>query len=117
VNNLRTDATILGAEFLTLPKTDGVTVNLIASANQLVFVEYGTVPGQYTLVTKPIDSTLASQGANAYLLSWTGGYAPYRVQTSPDLSTWTDVNTTLSHLYPLPTAEREFFRFIREVWA
>jgi hypothetical protein len=33
VNNLLTDATILGAEFLTLPKTDGVTVNLIASAN------------------------------------------------------------------------------------
>jgi arylsulfatase A-like enzyme len=53
VNNLLTDATILGAEFLTLPKTDGVTVNLIASANQQVFVEYGTAPGQYTLATTP----------------------------------------------------------------
>lgn len=53
VNNLLTDATILGAEFLTLPKTDGVTVNLIASANQEVFVEYGTAPGQYTLATTP----------------------------------------------------------------
>jgi arylsulfatase A-like enzyme len=53
VNNLLTDATILGAEFLTLPKTDGMTVNLIASANQQVFVEYGTAPGQYTLATTP----------------------------------------------------------------
>ncbi len=53
VNSALTDATILGAEFLTLPKTDGVTVNLIASANQQVFVEYGTAPGQYTLATTP----------------------------------------------------------------
>jgi arylsulfatase A-like enzyme len=53
VNNLLTDATILGAEFLTLPKTDGVTLNLIASVNQQVFVEYGTAPGQYTLATTP----------------------------------------------------------------
>ena len=35
------DSTILGAEFLTLPKTGGVTVNLNASANQEVFAEYG----------------------------------------------------------------------------
>jgi len=53
VNNLLTDATILGAEFLTLPKTDGVTLNLIASVNQEVFVEYGTQPGKYTLATTP----------------------------------------------------------------
>lgn len=53
VNNLLTDATILGAEFLTLPKADGVTLNLIASVNQQVFVEYGTSPGQYTTSTVP----------------------------------------------------------------
>ena len=53
VNNLLTDATIVGAEFLTLPKTDGVTLNLIASVNQQVFVEYGTAPGQYTASTTP----------------------------------------------------------------
>jgi len=53
VNNLLTDSTILGAEFLTLPKSDGVTLNLIASINQQVFVEYGTAPGQYTASTTP----------------------------------------------------------------
>ena len=53
VNNLLTDATILGAEFLTLPKSDGVTLNLIASINQQVFVEYGTASGQYTASTTP----------------------------------------------------------------
>lgn len=53
VNNLLTDATIVGAEFLTLPKSDGVTLNLIASVNQQVFVEYGTAPGQYTASTTP----------------------------------------------------------------
>ncbi len=47
MNNLLTDATIVGAEFLTLPKSDGVTLKLIASVNQQVFVEYGTTPGQY----------------------------------------------------------------------
>lgn len=41
VNDILTDATILSAEFLTLPKTDGVTVNLNASANQEVSAEYG----------------------------------------------------------------------------
>ncbi|MFZ4767046.1 MAG: sulfatase-like hydrolase/transferase, partial [Roseimicrobium sp.] len=53
VNNLLTDATFVGAEFLTLPKTDGITLNLVASANQEVFVEYGTQPGKYTLATTP----------------------------------------------------------------
>lgn len=54
MNNLLTDATIVGAEFLTLPKSDGVTLNLIASVNQQVFVEYGTAPGQYTASTTPV---------------------------------------------------------------
>ncbi len=53
VNNLLTDATILGAEFLTLPKSDGVTLNLIASVDQEVFVEYGMLPGKYTASTTP----------------------------------------------------------------
>ena len=41
VNNLLTDPTIVGAEFLTLPRSDGVTLNPIAAVN-------GTVPVQYT---------------------------------------------------------------------
>ena len=53
VNSLLTDATILGAEFLTLPKMDGITLNLIASVDQNAFVEYGTQPGKYTNATTP----------------------------------------------------------------
>lgn len=53
VNNLLTDATILGAEFLTLPKSDGVTLNLITAVNQDAYVEYGTQPGKYTATTTP----------------------------------------------------------------
>lgn len=60
VNNLLTNATIIGAEFLTLPKTDGVTLNLIASVDQNVFVEYGTQPGKYTLATTPTLFTIDS---------------------------------------------------------
>ncbi len=60
-NGVITGGPVVGAEFLTLPKSDGVTVNAIFSVNQNAFIEYGTQPGKYTYATTPtlfsIDNT------------------------------------------------------------
>lgn len=65
------------------------------------------------LVTAPFDATLAPLSPTSLLLSWTGGYAPYRVQSSPDLTTWTDVNTNATSPLTVPaTGTRAFFRVV-----
>jgi arylsulfatase A-like enzyme len=53
VNPSLTTTTIKGAEFLGMPKSDGITINVIASLDQYAFVEYGTQPGKYTAATTP----------------------------------------------------------------
>jgi len=63
------------------------------------------------LVTLPFDAVLATQNAANSQLSWTGGYPPYRVQTSADLKTWTDLNTNAtSPLTVTQSGSRRFFR-------
>lgn len=63
------------------------------------------------IVTKPFDSNLIHQSANSYLLSWAGGYSPYRVQTSSDLATWSDVSANASSpLLVNTSATRAFYR-------
>lgn len=65
------------------------------------------------LVTVPFDLTLTRQSPTSLLLSWTGGYPPYRVQSSPDLTTWTDVNTNaISPVSVTGTGTRAFYRVV-----
>lgn len=65
------------------------------------------------LVTAPFDATLAPQGPGTLLLSWTGGYPPYRVQSSTDLSTWTDLSTgATSPMSVNATGARTFYRVV-----
>ena len=54
VNSSLTDATVRGAEFLGMPTSSSVTLNMIFTANQEMFVEYGTLPGKYTVATAPL---------------------------------------------------------------
>jgi arylsulfatase A-like enzyme len=54
VNSSLTDATVRGAEFLGMPTSSSVTLNIIFTANQEMFVEYGTLPGKYTVATAPL---------------------------------------------------------------
>jgi hypothetical protein len=65
------------------------------------------------LVTTPLVVSLVPQSAEQFLLSWAGGYAPYRVQRSPDLATWIDVNTNAIPPVSVTTdAPRGFYRVI-----
>jgi len=51
VNPNLTDATVRNAEFLGMPTQNSIVLNLVASADQYAYVEYGTAPGQYTAAT------------------------------------------------------------------
>jgi phosphodiesterase/alkaline phosphatase D-like protein len=53
VSSSLTNATIKGAEFLGMPTDTSMTLNVIASVDQQVFIEYGTTPGSYTSATTP----------------------------------------------------------------
>jgi len=45
------DATIKNSEFLGMPTDSSVTLNVVASADQYAYVEYGTASGSYTAST------------------------------------------------------------------
>lgn len=65
------------------------------------------------LVTVPFDATLIPQSPGSLLLNWSGGYAPYRIQSSPDLTTWTDVNTNATPpMSVTATGPRGFYRVV-----
>jgi len=65
------------------------------------------------LVTTPLVVTIVPQNSETVLLGWSGGYAPYRVQQSPDLVTWADVNTNASP--PFMAAVEGTKRFYRVI--
>ena len=65
------------------------------------------------LVSKPFDAIITAQSSTALLLSWTGGYPPYRVQSSTDLTTWTDVNVNATSPVSVTAAgTRAFYRVV-----
>ena len=65
------------------------------------------------LVTAPFDATLIPQSPGSLLLSWTGGYPPYRVQSSTDLSAWTELNANAtSPMNVTLSASRIFYRVV-----
>lgn len=51
VNPSLTAATIKSPEFLGMPTATGITLNVVATADQYAYVEYGTAPGAYTATT------------------------------------------------------------------
>ncbi len=53
VNATLTDATVSRAEFLGIPTSSGITLNLVFASDQEVYVEYGTVAGRFDQSTPP----------------------------------------------------------------
>lgn len=51
VSSSLTDETIRNAEFLGMPTDTSVTLNVVATVDQVAYVEYGTAPGSYTNTT------------------------------------------------------------------
>lgn len=66
------------------------------------------------LSAQPIQSTLAANQTGQLVLSWTGGYAPFTIQSTPDLSggNWTNLFVGITNRsVTLPVSEaRAFFR-------
>lgn len=63
------------------------------------------------LVTTPLVVTIVPQTAETVVLGWSGGYAPYRVQYSPDLKTWEDIATdAISPIWASADTARGFYR-------
>ncbi len=60
VNPYLTDATIVNAEFLTIPTDTGVTVTAAMATDQEVYVQYGTTPGSYPNGTTPATFAAAN---------------------------------------------------------
>jgi arylsulfatase A-like enzyme len=63
VNTALTDATIVNAEFLTVPTDQSVTLTVFAATPQDAYVEYGTSSGSYTNQT-PIATFNQANGAS-----------------------------------------------------
>ncbi|MEI8037835.1 MAG: sulfatase-like hydrolase/transferase [Verrucomicrobiota bacterium] len=51
VNASLTNSTIKSPEFLGIPTDDGITLNVVATSDQVAYVEYGTASGAYTTAT------------------------------------------------------------------
>lgn len=60
VNPYLTDATIVNAEFLTIPTDTGVTVTVGMATDQEAYVQYGTTPGSYPNSTAPATFAAAN---------------------------------------------------------
>jgi len=73
----------------------------------------GTTFNDTLLVTAPFDAAIVPQGTSSALLSWTGGYAPFRVQSSVDLISWTDLRTNVTSPVSVSlSGPRLFFRVV-----
>lgn len=65
------------------------------------------------LVTTPFDATLTTLGGNSLQVSWTGGYAPYLLQSSSDLLTWTNIaSNVVSPVTVQMPGSKGFFRLV-----
>lgn len=58
VNPALTDATIKSPELLGIPTDTSITLNVVASLDQVAYVEYGTASGSYTAATAPSTFTI-----------------------------------------------------------
>ena len=64
-------------------------------------------------VTAPFDATLTPLGPGGFSLNWSGGYPPFRVQSSTDLVTWTDLSANATSPFGVSSSSpRVFYRVV-----